>query len=75
MGYYDGGGASDVGYKVMYYCTRCEVLFELSPIAPLRCPTCYCDPRYIIGPIPAKEIDIGKLKDRHNRKYRGKISR
>ena len=61
--------ASDVGYEVLYYCMVCERFFNLSPIAPLRCPYCFADPRYIIGPIPSKTINIDKLKKRQIKKY------
>ena len=57
---WDETATPDVGYKVKYYCTRCEDFFELSPIAPLRCPICHCDPRYILGPYPVKEITYRK---------------
>ena len=62
-------GVSDIGYRVLYYCTRDERFFELSPIAPLRCPYCFCDPRFIIGPILSKQFDLDKLIREHKRKY------
>ena len=71
---WDEDGVDEVGIS-LYYCVRCEDFFELSPIAPLRCPRCYCDPRYIIGPLPAKSVDINKLIDKQNKKYKGKLSR
>ena len=58
-----------------YYCILCEDFFLLSPLAPLRCPKCFCDGRYIIGPIPVKEIDINKLIARQKRKYGDKMRR
>jgi len=61
--------------KALYYCTICEDFFELSPIAPLRCPWCYCDPRYIIGPIPAREVNLDKLDKVRREKYKGKLGR
>ena len=68
-------GVSDIGYTVRYYCIVCEEFFELSPIAPLRCPYCFCDPRYIVGPITAKEYDINDLVRRQRRKYGDKMRR
>ena len=62
MGNWDEEAISDVGYKVKYYCTIDEEFFELSPIAPLRCPICYCDARYILGPFPVKEVEYNKYK-------------
>jgi hypothetical protein len=46
-----------------------ERFFELSPIAPLFCPYCFCDARYIIGPILAKEYDLNQLIRRQKEKY------
>jgi hypothetical protein len=74
MGNWDEEAGSDVGYKVQYYCKVCEQFFLLSPIAPLRCPMCFCDPRYIIGPMMTREYDIEELVRKHNRKY-NKVSR
>jgi len=61
--------------RIRYYCMLCEDFFELSPIAPTRCPRCFCDARYIIGPIPAKEYDLDKLVARQRRKYGDKMRR
>ena len=61
--------------RVIYYCTRCEDFFDLSPIAPLRCPYCYCDARYIIGPIPTKEVNLNNIERKSKNKYRGKLSK
>lgn len=65
----DANGAT-LGYKELYYCVIDEEFFELSPIAPLRCPHCYADARYIIGPLPAKEVDLNALIRKHRKKYR-----
>lgn len=62
MGYDEIAPGTSTPIRVKYYCKRCEEFFELSPIAPLRCPMCFCDARHIIGPIPTKEVDINKLK-------------
>jgi len=76
MSYWDEDAHSYTTHlRALYYCTRCEEFFELSPIAPLRCPYCYCDPRYIIGPVPAREVDISKLDERRRKKYKGKLGR
>jgi len=72
---WDEDGCSDVGYTVQYYCKICEDFFQLSPIAPLRCPYCYCDPRYIIGPIMTKEYDLQDLIRKHDQKYGRKSKR
>jgi len=74
MTLWDEDGVDEVGIS-LYYCTRDEEFFELSPIAPLRCPYCYCDARYILGPFPGKEVDINKLSRRRYDKYHGKMSR
>jgi len=72
MAIWDIDGDPNVGYKVLYYCTRDEDFFELSPIAPLRCPMCFCDARYIIGPVPANVIDVNDYinKQKRRSKYR-----
>jgi hypothetical protein len=70
MGFWDDEATSDTTYlRARYYCVVCEKFFELSPIAPLRCPTCFTDARNIIGPIPAKEYDLNKLIRENKRKY------
>ena len=75
MGFFEEAGGDSTPILVKYYCTRCEEFFTLSPIAPLRCPMCYCDPRYILGPIPVKEIDINKLERKRRTKYKGAYSK
>ena len=72
---WDESAGSDIGYKVLYYCILCQDYFDLSPIAPLRCPTCYADPRYILGPYRAKCIDIDKLVKKQENKYHDKMRR
>lgn len=72
---YDEEGWADVGYTSLYYCMVCEKFFRLSPIAPTRCPTCFCDARYILGPLPTEEVDLNKLKAKRRKKYKGKMSR
>jgi len=69
MGYDKEAGWDSTPIKVRYYCTRCEEFFELSPIAPLRCPMCYCDARFILGPLPIQEIDINKVERQRRKKY------
>ena len=69
MGYDEEAGWDSTPIKVRYYCTRCEEFFELSPIAPLRCPMCYCDARFILGPLPIQEIDINKVERQRRKKY------
>ena len=69
MAWWDEDGCSDIGYTVLYYCTICEEYFDLSPISPLRCPTCFCDARYIVGPMRAKNIDLDELIRRQKKKY------
>lgn len=53
---------------------NCEKFFDMSPIAPSRCPYCFAPPQYIIGPIPAREYDLNKLirdkKRRHGHAQR-----
>jgi hypothetical protein len=61
--------------RFRYYCTRCEDFFELSPMAPGICPMCFCDARYIIGPIPVKEYDLNKLIAKQRKKYGDKMRR
>ena len=75
MVYWDEPASSDVGYVVKYYCVVCQDFFDLSPIAPLRCPWCYADPRYIVGPVPVREYDIDKLVRKQERKYGPKMRR
>jgi hypothetical protein len=72
---WDESAGSDVGYTVLYYCTLCQNYFNLSPIAPLRCPDCFCDARYILGPLVAKEMDLDKLLREQRRKYGPKMRR
>ena len=69
MRYDQEADGSTVGYTVMYYCRVCEDFFKLSPIAPLRCPMCYCDARYIIGPMNVKEMDLDSLIQKQEKKY------
>jgi len=47
----------------------CEEFFILPPYAPTRCPMCFADARYILGPIPVQEYDISELKRAHDKKY------
>ena len=76
MAIWDGNANDiDVGFKVLYYCMICEDFFQLSPIAPLRCPICLCDARYILGPITAKEYDLNKMIQERKKKYPGKMGR
>jgi len=56
-----------------YYCILCEDFFTLTPLAPTRCPKCFADARYILGPLPIKEIDINKLIARQKKKYGDKM--
>lgn len=71
MGLWDEEATSDTTYlKERFYCVVCEVFFELSSLAPTRCPHCFTDARNIIGPIPVEIIDIEKLKRDNKRKYR-----
>ena len=65
----DGADDIEIGYRVIYKCLVCEEYFQLSPIAPLRCPYCFADPRYIIGPLIGKVIDEEKLERKHRDKY------
>jgi len=58
-----------------YYCMVCEEFFVMTPLAPLRCPTCFADGRYILGPIPVKEVDISKYKRKQKEKYGSKMRR
>ncbi len=69
MGFDEEAGWDSTPIREKYYCTRCEEFFILSPLAPLRCPTCYCDARYILGPIPVQEIDINKIERKRKQKY------
>lgn len=73
MNDWDEDAGSDIGYTVLYYCTLCQDYFDLSPIAPLRCPTCFCDPRYIVGPMTAKTVDLDKLVQKQEKKYHDKM--
>jgi len=75
MGYDEEAGWDSTPIRVQYYCTRCEEFFELSPIAPLRCPLCYCDARYILGPMPVQEVNINRLEQQRRRKYGDKYSK
>ena len=52
-----------------YSCKVCEEFFILPPYAPTRCPMCFADARYILGPIPVQEYDISELKRAHDKKY------
>ena len=77
--------------RVRYYCTRCEDMYIASPTAPGRCPMCYCDARYILGPMtpcaygwyvldpvslrPIVVTTLEKWKMKQEEKYKGKLSR
>lgn len=75
MGYDEEAPADTISYSVRYYCMICEEFFEISPIASSYCPYCWADPRYIIGPILAKEYDLEKMIARQRKKYKGKMNR
>ena len=62
MADWDIDAESNVGYEVRFYCTRCQEFYTMSPIAPTRCPMCFCDRRYIIGPIPANVYDMDYIR-------------
>lgn len=66
---WDEDGCADVGYVVQYYCKLCEDFFQMSPIAPSKCPYCFAGPQFIIGPIMTKEYDINDLVRKHDKKY------
>jgi hypothetical protein len=72
---WDSNATSDVGYKDLYYCMICEEFFWRSPIAPGYCPNCWADDRYVLGPLPHKNVDLNKLKARRRKKYGDKMRR
>jgi hypothetical protein len=72
---WDDEADSNVGYTVLFYCMVCEEYFTMSPIAPKRCPDCFADPRYVIGPIYARNINLDKLKRKQIDKYGPKMRR
>lgn len=67
-------GDDTTNLGIRYYCTRCEQFFELSVLAPTRCPNCFADARYILT-IPTREYDLDKLIEKKKEKYKGKLSR
>jgi len=75
MGIWVDAPDDSVSYKLRYYCTRCEKFFLRSPIAPGRCPYCFCDDRYVLGPLLTEEVDMQKLIKKQRKKYQGKLSR
>lgn len=75
MSFWDDSAGSDIGYTVLYYCMLCQDYFDLSPIAPKRCPTCFCDARYIVGPLVAKNMDVNELIKKQEKKYHDKMRR
>lgn len=58
-----------------YYCMGCEDFFILSPLSPLRCPRCFCDARWILGPIPLKYYNLDKMIEKRKKKYGRKLNR
>ena len=44
-------GADTTYLKDTMFCVVCEKFFELSAIASVRCPHCWGDARFIVGPL------------------------
>ena len=75
MGIWEEAPEDSVSFRYLYYCMVCEEFFPLSPIAPTRCPMCFCDARYILGPRPTKEYDLDNMIRKQKQKYRDAMKR
>jgi hypothetical protein len=71
----DNWSPSDIGYTVKFYCTSHEDFFEMSPIAPTRCPVCFADARFILGPFSVREVDLNKAKAEYYKSKKYKSTR